>query len=125
MFAAGRPAVSPADGADVRASSGTLAGAADALTGDGAGTGAGTPSIFAYFYRGPGINTGAGPLVPSDEALRGSDKKVHQGESAAIPASIARHLARTHYDDLQRMAEVFGGPAIEWRNSAEQILRAA
>lgn len=34
------------------------------------GTGAGTPSIFAYFYQGPGINTGAGPLVPSDEALR-------------------------------------------------------
>ena len=31
---------------------------------------AGTPSIIAWFYQGPGINTAAGPLVPSDEALR-------------------------------------------------------
>jgi hypothetical protein len=32
---------------------------------------AGTPSILAWFYRGPGINTVPGsPLVPSDEALR-------------------------------------------------------
>src|SRR5262249_19073115 len=30
---------------------------------------AGTPSIFAYFYQGPSINTTAGaPLVPSDAA---------------------------------------------------------
>jgi outer membrane receptor protein involved in Fe transport len=33
-------------------------------------SGAGAPSIFAYFYEGPGINTNGGPLVPSDEALR-------------------------------------------------------
>jgi outer membrane receptor protein involved in Fe transport len=32
---------------------------------------AGTPSILAWFYQGPGINTGAGsPLVTSDVALR-------------------------------------------------------
>jgi outer membrane receptor protein involved in Fe transport len=32
---------------------------------------AGTPSILAYFYQGPGINTVAGaPLVPSDVALQ-------------------------------------------------------
>ena len=31
---------------------------------------AGTPSIFAWFYRGPTINTGSGPLVSSDAALR-------------------------------------------------------
>jgi outer membrane receptor for ferrienterochelin and colicin len=32
---------------------------------------AGTPAIFAYFYEGPEYNTGAGPLVPTDDALRG------------------------------------------------------
>ena len=31
---------------------------------------AGTPSIFAYFYDGPAINSGAGSLVQTDEALR-------------------------------------------------------
>ena len=31
---------------------------------------AGTPSILAWFYQGPGINTAGGPLVSSDEALR-------------------------------------------------------
>lgn len=31
---------------------------------------AGTPSIFAYFYQGPAINNGSGPLVSSDAALR-------------------------------------------------------
>ena len=31
---------------------------------------AGTPSILAYFYEGPEINTGTGPLVSSDAALQ-------------------------------------------------------
>ena len=31
---------------------------------------AGTPSIFAYFYQGPSINAGSGPLVNSADALR-------------------------------------------------------
>jgi outer membrane receptor protein involved in Fe transport len=31
---------------------------------------AGTPSILAWFYQGPGINTGAGPLIASDVALQ-------------------------------------------------------
>jgi hypothetical protein len=31
---------------------------------------AGTPAIFAYFYEGPEINVGPGPLVPTDAALR-------------------------------------------------------
>jgi Carboxypeptidase regulatory-like domain/TonB dependent receptor-like, beta-barrel len=31
---------------------------------------AGTPSILAYFYDGPGINDGDGPLVPTDAALQ-------------------------------------------------------
>jgi hypothetical protein len=31
---------------------------------------AGTPSILAYFYQGPNINTGEGPLVGSDVALQ-------------------------------------------------------
>jgi outer membrane receptor protein involved in Fe transport len=33
-------------------------------------SGAGTPSIFAYFYDGPAINADGQPLVPTDEALR-------------------------------------------------------
>jgi hypothetical protein len=31
---------------------------------------AGTPSIIAWFYQGPGINTAGGPLLSSDAALR-------------------------------------------------------
>jgi outer membrane receptor for ferrienterochelin and colicin len=33
------------------------------------GSGAGLPAIFAYFYGGDPINAGAGPLVPTDQAL--------------------------------------------------------
>lgn len=36
----------------------------------GAASPAGNPAILAYFYGGPAINAGSGPLVPTDAALR-------------------------------------------------------
>ena len=37
--------------------------------GDATSTG-GTPATFQYFYRGPAVNTGTGPLLPTEDALR-------------------------------------------------------
>ena len=56
---------------------------------------AGTPSILAWFYRGPGINTVTGsPLVASDEALQANVRLVQRQRGARIvrrssPASLA------------------------------------
>jgi hypothetical protein len=68
---------------------------------------AGTPAIFAYFYEGPDINTGEGPLVPPQEAIQ----QVFDWYTAAQPdpfvvvvpgvdTRVARSVKSPHSDEL-------------------------
>jgi hypothetical protein len=70
---------------------------------------AGTPAVYAYFYQGPAINSGAGPYVSSDVALRqlfdwfnangGTNRTTFFTELPGVNVKILGSLDSPHVDE--------------------------
>ena len=72
-----------------------------------AGSAAGTPSVFAYFYDGPAINAGDGPLVSGEAALQqvfdwfnAANPDPFYGEVPGLVTHINGSLKSPHADEF-------------------------
>jgi hypothetical protein len=61
--------------------------------------------------------------VAPSHAREAKSRKVNPGFQENMPTQLAAHLARTYYEDLQRLSACFGGYTYFWLYCAEKLIK--